>query len=274
MPYLDTISSREASIENRKVEMKYTVKQLAQLSGVSIRTLHWYDEIGLLKPGCYGANGYRYYEEKQLMLLQHILFFRELGFSLDDIKKLLLTNDFDQVRALYAHKRVLEEDIARKQKLITTVEKTILYQKGKQTMSDKELYYGFDSTRQKEYEQYIVKYQGLTAEDLLIESKKRTAKWDKDEWDMVKNEGDAIHKALAVAIDKGLSPESDEVQVIIQRHYRMVNSFYDATQELYIGLTQLYSEHPDFKKFFDVYHPKMIEFIGKAMKFYAHKNLK
>ena len=132
----------------------------------------------------------------------------------------------------------------------------------------------FDSARQKEYEQYIVEYQGLASEDLLIESKRRTAKWDKDEWDVVKNQGDAIHKALAQAIDKGLSPESNEVQAIIEHHHQMVNRFYDATQELYIGLTQLYSEHPDFKKFFDVYHPKMIEFIGKAMIFYAHKNLK
>lgn len=254
--------------------MKYSVKQLANLSGVSVRTLHWYDKTGLLKPSFYGANGYRYYEEKQLMLLQQILFFRELGFSLNDIKKLLLKDDFDQMRALYAHKRVLKEDIDRKQTLITTVEKTILRLKGKQIMSDKELYYGFDSERQKEYEQYLVEYKGMAAEDLLIESKKRTAKWEKDEWDIIKTEGDTIHKALALAIDKGISPESDEVQAIIQRHHQMINRFYDATKEVYIGLTHLYAEHSDFKKFFDVYHPKMIEFIGQAMRFYAHKNLK
>lgn len=254
--------------------MKYTVKELAKLSGVSVRTLHWYDKTGLLKPSFYGTNGYRYYEEKQLLLLQQILFFRELELSLDDIKKLLLKDNFDQMRTLYAHKRFLKEDIDRKQKLITTVEKTILHLKGKQTMPDKELYYGFDSTRQKEYEQYLVEYKGLTSEDILIESKKRTAKWDTDEWDIVKNQGDAIHKALARAIDKGLSSESDEVQEIIQRHYQLISRFYDATQEVYIGLTQLYSEHSDFKKFFDAYHPKMIEFINKAIRFYAQKNLK
>ncbi len=254
--------------------MKYTIKQLAKISGVSVRTLHWYDEIGLLKPSFYGANGYRYYEEKQLMLLQQILFFRELEFSLDDIKHLLLKDDFDQVKTLYAHRRVLEADIERKQKLIMTLEKTILHVKGKQAMSDKELYYGFDSARQKEYEQYMVEYKGTVAEGLLLESKKRTAKWDKDEWDSVKNEGDDIHKSLAQAINKGLSPESDEVQAIIQRHYQMVNRFYDATKEVYIGLAQLYVEHPDFKKFFDVYHAKMVEFIGEAMRFYANKNLK
>lgn len=254
--------------------MAYTVKQLAEISGVSVRTLHWYDEIGLLKPAYVGANTYRYYEEKQMLVLQQILFFRELGFNLNDIQKLLSQNDFDNLRALYAHRRILEEDIGRKNKLIDTIDKTILHLRGKQTMSDKELYQGFDSARQKEYEQYLVKYHGTAAEDLLFESKKRTAKWGKDEWDDVKHQGDVIHKALVKAIEQGLKPDSDEVQAIIQRHYQMTERFYDVSKEVYIGLTELYAEHPDFKKFFDVYHPKMIEFIGEAMRFYANKNLK
>jgi MerR family transcriptional regulator, thiopeptide resistance regulator len=139
--------------------------------------------------------------------------------------------------------------------------------RGKQLMNDKELYHGFDSNRQKEYEQYLVKYHGLAAEELLVQSKKRTAKWDKDEWDKVKNEGDAIHKALANAIEQGAKPNAEEVQAIIQRHYQMIQRFYDASKEVYMGLTDLYAQHPDFRKFFDVYHPKMIEFIGEAMRF-------
>lgn len=253
--------------------MAYTVKQLAKISGVSVRTLHWYDEIELLKPAYLGANGYRYYEEKQLLTLQQILFFRELAFNLNDIQKLLSQNDFDQIKALYAHREVLEKEIDRKKNLISTIDKTILHLRGKKTMSDKELYYGFDSTRQAEYEQYLVKSHGLPAEQLLLESKKRTAKWDKDEWDEVKNQGDTIHKELAKAIEQGLKPDSDEVQTIIHRHYQMTERFYTASKEVYIGLTQLYAQHPDFKKFFDAYHPKMIEFIGEAMQFYAHKNL-
>lgn len=253
--------------------MAYTVKELAKISKVSVRTLHWYDEIGLLKPAYQGANHYRYYEEAQLLLLQQILFFRELGFNLNDIQKLLAQNDFDNVNALHAHRKILEEDIARKNSLIATIDKTIQHLRGRQTMSNEELYHGFDSARQKEYEQYLVKYHGTVAEDLLIASKKRTAKWDKDEWDDVKNQGDAIHKALAQAIDQGLAPDSDDVQAIIHRHYQMVERFYDTTKEVYIGLTQLYVQHPDFKKFFDVYHPKMIEFLREAMRFYANKHL-
>jgi len=253
--------------------MRYTVKKLARISGVSSRTLHWYDEIGLLKPAYVGDNGYRYYEEEQLLLLQQILFFRELGFKLKDIQKALSSSDFDKIKALELHKATLEEDVDRKTQLLTTIDKTILHLRGKQTMTSEELYYGFDSTRQKEYEQYLVEYRGLEAENLLMMSKKRTAKWDKDEWDNVKNEGDAIHKSLAALIDQGFSPESGDVQEIIKLHYQMVERFYHPTREVYIGLTELYAQHPDFKKFFDVYHPKMIEYIGQAMRFYAEKNL-
>lgn len=140
-------------------------------------------------------------------------------------------------------------------------------------MKDEELYYGFDAKRQKEYEQYLVKEYGTKAEELLKQSHKRTAKWDKDEWDDVKNTGDQIHKELTNAINSKLAPESEEVQKIIQRHYELQNRFYDLTKEIYIGLADLYAQHPDFKKFFDVYHTKMIEFIGEAMRYYANKNL-
>lgn len=253
--------------------MAYTVKELAKISGVSVRTLHWYDEIGLLKPFVRDANNYRYYEKKQLLRLQQVLFFKELGFVLNDIQKLLSQNNFDNIKTLKAHRKVLKDEIIRKNNLIHTIDKTIQHLKDKQLMKDEELYYGFDSNRQKEYEQYLVKYQGLAAEDLLIQCKKRTAKWDKDEWDNVKNEGDAIHKALAIAIENSLEPDSAEVQAIIKQHFHMIQKFYDVSKEVYIGLADLYAQHPDFKKFFDVYHPDMIVFIGKAMRYYANKNL-
>lgn len=253
--------------------MVYTVKQLAKASGVSVRTLHWYDEIGLLEPAHIGDNNYRYYEKEQLLRLQQILFFKELGFKLDAIQKLLMQNNFDMLLALYKHKRILNDDICRKNQLIETVEKTILHLKGKLKMTNEELYKGFDLSRQKEYEQYLVEYHGTEAENLLFESKKRTTKWGTEQWDDIKSRGDAIHKALAKEIDAGSQPESDRVQTIIQQHFEITNEFYKVTKDVYIGLTSLYADHPDFKKFFDVYHPKMIEFLGEAMRFYANKNL-
>ena len=253
--------------------MTYSVKELAKISGVSVRTLHWYDEIGLLKPAYHGVNRYRYYEEVQLLRLQQILFFRALGFHLNDIQKLLSQNDFDNVNALHAHRKVLEKDIDRKSSLIATIDKTIQHLRGKQIMKDEEFYYGFDSARQKEYEQYLVKYHGKDVEKLLLESKKTTAQWDKNEWNDVKNQGNAIYTALAEAIEQKAKADSDVVQAIIHRHCQLQKHFHEVTKNMYIGLSELYAQHPDFNKFFDAYHPKLIEFIGEAMRFYANKNL-
>lgn len=254
--------------------MAYTVKKLAELSGVSVRTLHFYDEIGLLKPAYCGDNRYRYYEEEQLLMLQQILFFRELGLPLNEIQRIITSKEFDKVKALKTHRAILEKQRARTKELLAVIDKTINHLEGNTMMKPEELYHGFDPAKQKEYEKYLVKYHGTAAEELLIQSKNRTAKWDKDEWDSIKNQGDALYKELAAAIDAGLRPESDEVQVIILRHYQLQSRFYDLTKHVYIGLSELYDQHPDFKKFFDVYHPKMIEFIGKGIEFFADKNLK
>lgn len=105
--------------------MTYTVKKLAELVGISIRTLRYYDEIGLLKPSYYGENGYRYYEEEQLLLLQQILFFRELGFELKQIRKILERKDYDRVAALHSHKKNLQKDVERIRQLIKTIDETI-----------------------------------------------------------------------------------------------------------------------------------------------------
>src|SRR5271156_622440 len=96
--------------------MAYTVQKLAKLSGVSVRTLHFYDEIGLLRPAYIETNGYRYYEEKELLLLQQILFFRELGFELKKIQKILGQSDFNKIAALTSHRQILEKDLDKTRK--------------------------------------------------------------------------------------------------------------------------------------------------------------
>ena len=146
--------------------MAYTVKKLAKLSGISARTLHFYDEIGLLKPAYYGENNYRYYEEEQLLLLQQILFYRELGFPLRDIQRIVSSNDFDKVEALHSHKKLLCQQIDQSQQLVNTIEKTIARLQGKVTMNDEELYYGFDSEKQKQYEKDLVNKGYVTEQDM------------------------------------------------------------------------------------------------------------
>jgi|SRR5579872_2896164 len=123
--------------------MAYTVKKVAAMAGVSVRTLHFYDEMALLKPAYIKANGYRIYEEPQLLMLQQILFYRELGFELKRIRKILCQAKFEKVAALKTHRQVLEKNVTRTRTLIETIDKTISHLKGREKMKNEELFMGF-----------------------------------------------------------------------------------------------------------------------------------
>src|SRR5579864_3919060 len=123
--------------------MAYPVKQVAAMSGVSVRTLHFYDETGLLKPAYYGVNGYRFYEEPQLLTLQQILFYRELGFKLKQIQRILRRADFEKVAALESHRKALQKNLARTRTLIETIDNTIHHLKGTKKMKSEEMFLGF-----------------------------------------------------------------------------------------------------------------------------------
>jgi DNA-binding transcriptional MerR regulator/quercetin dioxygenase-like cupin family protein len=127
----------------RKKLMAYTVKQVAAMSGVSVRALHFYDEVGLLKPAFLGANSYRFYEEPQLLTLQQILFYRELGFELKQIQRILGNTDVEKTAALQSHRKVLQKNVARTRRLIETIDKTIQHLKGKKKMKSQEMFAGF-----------------------------------------------------------------------------------------------------------------------------------
>ena len=129
----------------------FTVKQLSKLAGVTPRTLHHYDAIGLLKPSRVGDNGYRYYGEESLLRLQQILFYRELDMPLGDIKKIMGRHDFEVLDALISHKDALKKRIDRLNVLLSTVDNTINHLKGKKMMNDKSLFEGFSEEEQEKY---------------------------------------------------------------------------------------------------------------------------
>ncbi len=253
--------------------MAYTVKQLAKLSGVSVRTLHFYDEIGLLTPAYHGENGYRYYEEKQLLHLQQILFFKELDFPLKEIEKILGRSDFDQLSALLSHRKVLKKRQERIGELLKTIDKTVKRIKGAKKMSDQEIYTGFSKEKQKEYEEYLVDRYGKGATDLIGESKQSTKGWKKENGEAAKKAVDSLHLEFTAALEKGLRADSSEVQEIVGRHFKWVQQFYEPTKEIYAGLGDLYVEHPDFRKMYDAYHLDLPDFLKRAMKIFAERNL-
>lgn len=255
--------------------MAYTVQKLANLSGVSVRTLHYYDEIGLLKPAYIEVNGYRYYEEKQLILLQQILFFRELGIELKKIHKILGKGDFDKIAALRSHKKILEANIERTKELIQTIDKTIGHLTGEKKIKEKEFYHGFiTKEKQKEYETYL---RNLLGKDhpSLTEYEKNSKNFSQENATEAAQECDVIFKKLAEQRDSHLPPSAAEVQSTILQLYNWIKQFWTPDKISFIGLGQMYTEL-EWKIFFEKYdshHPQLALYVAEAMNIFADQKL-
>jgi len=140
-------------------------------------------------------------------------------------------------------------------------------------MKEDEMYLGFDPKKQAEYEREAIERWGEPARQQIKESKRRTKNWTKGDYEKVKQDYDELHRAFTAALSSGLSPESDEAQALVRRHYAVVDRFWTPKRESYIGLGRTYCEHPDFRKLHDSCHPKLAEYLAEAMKIYADREL-
>lgn len=249
--------------------MTYTVQKLASLSGVSVRTLHHYDEIGLLKPAYVGGNGYRYYEQEQLLLLQQILFFRNLGFELKKIREIIKKGDFDRIAALHSHRKMLIKEIEKTRELIETIDNTLKHLRGKKKMKDNQFFKGLNSPKQKEYEKHLIDSGRHTAEELET-SRKRLEKWQGEDWQKVQIAWDQLLKNYVSAIEKG--PNSPAALECVKHHLEYLQTFFkiETKKEELVEKANFYLSHPDWKKTFAPYHPQLQEFILAAMEAYAN----
>ena len=244
----------------------YAVKQLSDLAGVSVRTLHYYDEIDLLKPSLVGDNGYRHYDEDAVLKLQQILFYRELGLGLLQIKDLLDAPDFDLVAALQSHREELQARIERLQALMTTVDSTILHLVGEIDMSKKQLFAGFSEEKQKQYEAEIANDPRYD-QNKVKESQRRWKSYSAEQKEQIKAEGSAIYSDLVAVIDTGA--DSPEVQAIMARWHEHLRYFYEPTPEILRGLGQMYNQHPDFIANFQQLHADLPAFLEQAVTHYC-----
>lgn len=252
--------------------MLYTVKKLANLSGVTARTLRHYDEIDLLKPAFYGDNQYRYYGEKELLRLQQILFYRKLDFPLDEIKSIVHAEDFNKIKALQSHKAMLVKRLENIQILLKTIDKTISHLRGHYKMRIEEMFEGFDPVKQQEHEKYMLDT-GIISQQQIDESWQRASHWKKPDWEQFKNAGEKINTTLAQALEQGQAVDSDEVQNLVQQHYDWINHFWTPTKETYLSLGQMYLEHADFRGFYNRFHPNLAEYLVAAMNVFAKHRL-
>ena len=247
-------------------ENRYSVKQLAVVAGISARTLHYYDEIGLLKPSRNPENGYRIYNRTAVLRLQQILYLRELGMGLDEIQAVLDQPGYDLLQALEGHWMALMARRERLSGLIRTVERTISYMKGTIEMEDKELFAGFSEEKQKEYEEEARRRWG---EKNVKESQKRWGSYSPEEKKKILAEGNALYKDIVAVMPLG--PASPEAQKGIARWHQNLRYFYEPTTEVLLGLGELYNDDPEFNATFTRIHPDLAEFMRKAIKIYCQK---
>src|SRR5687768_12828055 len=257
---------------NGETTMAYTVKQVARMSGVSVRALHFYDETGLLKPAYIGANGYRFYEGPQLLTLQQILFYRELGFELKQIKRILGRKDFEKIAALESHRKVLRKNLTRTRKLIETIDKTIDHLKGKTKMKTKELFVGFNPEEQARHERYLIDRFGEGMKDGITQSKARIKNWKKADWKKSGAAFNAICQDLAAAMQRGQAAESSAAQRVIRRHYEWLKQFWTPNRESYVGHSQMMVDS-ELRKAYEAHRPELPEFAAAAMRAFAETEL-
>jgi MerR family transcriptional regulator, thiopeptide resistance regulator len=245
--------------------MDYTVKQFAGLAGVSVRTLHYYDQIGLLTPDRVASNGYRYYGETALLRLQQILFFKELGLDLATIGEILDQPGFDQLRTLQVHRQQMKEHAERLQRLISTIDRTILHLQGDKTMNAKDMFDGFSEEKQAQYQEEARKLYGHSPQ--YAESQQRWGSYSSERQEEIKAEGGAILEAFAAVVESG--PASQEAQKLAADWHRHIGNFYTCSLEMLQGLGNLYVESPEFAANFRSVHPELPEFVRDALSIYV-----
>jgi MerR family transcriptional regulator, thiopeptide resistance regulator len=242
----------------------YATGELAKISGVSPRTLQFYDKIGLLKPESYSESGYRRYDEAAALRLQQILFFRELGFELCDIKVIMEPPDFDLVAALQSHRELLKEKAERLNDLLATVDRTIKKLKGEKDMDIKEYYKGFSD---KEVESLRKEAREKYGEITVADSEAKVMAMGKEKFDAVQKEFGEIYHNIVLNMAKG--PKSKEIQLQIARWRELMENFHHYTDEMILGLGRTYSEDPRFAAFYLKFHKDMPRFMTEAIEHYV-----
>lgn len=243
--------------------MTYTVNMLAKVAGVSVRTLHYYDEIGLLNPSSVKENGYRGYEEKERLKLEQILFFKELDFPLEEIINIMNSPSFDIHKALIEQRKYLKLKRARINNLLNTLNKTIITLKNGGKLMPSRI-----SNMQNQIDEYKKEAKerwGNT--ETYRQSQERTKNWTKADYTKLAEDGVKFNRELAEVMERGY--DSPEFQALIAKHYAGMQVFYDCSLEMYRGLGEMYVTDPRFRETYDQFKPGLAEVMKQAINYYC-----
>jgi len=241
----------------------FTVGELSKLTGVTVRALHHYDEIGLVRPSHRTAAGYRLYDDDDVLRLQQVLLFRELGLPLHEIAAVLDDPDYRRDDVLRRHREVLVAKRARLDAMVAALDAALnQHQKGIAMQPDdvKSLFDGFDPAQ---YEDETKEKWGDT--EAFQESTRRTKRYGKAEWDAIKREGDAIYRRLAELMAGGAAPADPRVVAAAEEHRAHITKwFYPCSKEIHRGLGEMYVADPRFTANLDNYAPGFARFLRDA----------
>lgn len=250
--------------------MEYTIQKLSKLAGVSTRTLRYYDQYGLLVPLRTSSNGYRIYGQKEVDRLQQILFYREMGIPLEDIKSILSSPGFDSKRALESHLSALIAKRGQIDLLIANVEKSLKSLGGEIVMTDKEKFEGFKEKLIAENdEKYGKEVREKYGDEAVERSNAKVRGMSQEQYDEAQQLAEAYQEALKEAFKKG-DPTSELAQKACDLHRQWLCCYYDGySKEYHKGLGQMYIDDPRFTEYYDKIAPGCAVFLRDAINFYC-----
>ena len=236
------------------------INEFAKLTGVSVRTLHYYDQIGLLKPAEVDEwTGYRFYDEKSLEKMQQIMFYRELDFSLKWISEILSSPDFNKQKALDEQKKLLILKKERLEKLISAIDSA---KKGENIMN------AFDNTEYENYKNEVKEKWGNT--DAYKEYSQKSKGYSKENFNALGEGMDKILEEFAICMNSGATFDSKEAQILVGKLQNYITeNFYTCTSEILAGLGQMYIADERFKVNIDKHSVGTAEFVSKSIEYYC-----
>lgn len=251
--------------------MTWSIAEVARMSKVTSRTLRHYDQVGLLEPAYVAGNGYRYYEQEQLLRLQHILLLRELGLGLDAIAD-VLSGQRDQVEALRRHEQWLRDERERLGRLANTVSRTIRQLQEGEQMSAPELFEGF-ADRQAQLETDLVAEHGQGVREHFRTARRATEDWTQEDYLDAQRRADELDDKLLAVMRAGVAPDSAETLDVVDEHYRSLTQFWTPDRTSYTNLGQMYVDNPEFKARYDAKASGLAEYLRDATAAYATRRL-
>ena len=244
--------------------VNYSVGQVAALAGVTIRTLHHYDRLGLLAPSGRSAAGYRIYEESDLERLQQILFYRELGFTLKEISTIIDDPSTDALGHLRRQRELLSERIKRHGAMVDVIDHEMEARTMNIRLTPEERFKVFGKFRPEDYAEEAEQHWGET--EAYRQSQSRVATYKKEDWEQIKAEEEEVRARLAGAFTAGLAPDSEEAMAAAETHRQHVSRwFYECTYDIHRALTDMYVSDERFRANYDTQVPGLARFIRDAV---------